>query len=69
MDLTPSLEKGNVKKFAAQYSLPIFLNQGTRLTAIVLGPTKADHEKAGRQTRLEKIFATKKCDLCNMVGG
>ena len=69
MDVAPSLESGNCQKVSIELSSPVFLNQRTRLTAIVLRPTKADHQKAGRQTRLEKLFATKKFGFCNMVGG
>ena len=66
MDVAPSLESGKCQKVSIELSSPVFLNQRTRLTAIVLRPSKADHQKAGRQTRLEKRFATKKFGFCNI---
>ena len=68
MDVAPSLESGKCQKVSIELSSPVFLNQRARLTAIVLRPSKADHQKASHQARLEKRFATKEFATCWEVG-
>ena len=66
MDVAPSLENDHHHQVVVKLSLPVFLNERARLTAIVLSPSEADHKKAGRKARLEKTFVRKKNYKCNI---